>query len=447
LSLSASATELRFGGNARTAYTLQPTLVNVQQDIDAPTINFRVPGSDGSSVVENRSLSYNAEIIDNVAVSVATVRLFADRDLDGNFSADEELYQRVMLAPPYAGSIPLSSMAAIMSENFDPLLGQLPLSLQLSANDGAGNQSVATRSVNLLKNSLPEVTSIQFLDAEGYNLGNVSEVTEGREIVVNVLATDAEAGIDSITLYSAQGGSGAVEDFVRQGTDFSAPFQFDIQVPVNQVGETLRFAAEATDVDGYVSNRSFVVQLTIKADQPPEVEIVQPSNDASAVVDGEDIEILASAIDDLGKGGIEKVVFYINGVPSYTAFSSYQDIEGGVALDHIYRALLTPPQGVDGFAIQAEAIDILGHSSRSQVVHIGRVEGTAATGRRGDRDGKPGAAHCRRNHRHRQRARSHRAQPNPARIPGRRRQLDRAGGEYHQPAARRCARDGRFDPG
>ena len=55
----------------------------------------------------------------------------------------------------------------------------------------------------------PEVTELQVLDARGFNLGQaLSSVTEGRGIVVNVVASDREEGVDSVRLYRALNASG-----------------------------------------------------------------------------------------------------------------------------------------------------------------------------------------------------------------------------------------------
>ena len=150
------------------------------------------------------------------------------------------------------------------------------------SSDGAGNQSEEIRPLTLVANQPPSVKQIQILDFRGFNLGDaLTEITEGRGIVVHVIASDPEVGVDSVRLYRALGS--AVDDtaYERIGQDEAAPFQFHITVPVGQVGEQLSFKADAKDVDGYQSERSSARSLTILADQPPAATIVKPDTDES----------------------------------------------------------------------------------------------------------------------------------------------------------------------
>jgi len=376
ITLTANATEIRFAGNARTVFTATETTVRIDKDIDAPEIIINSPGDSGATVVERRGLQYITEITDNVGVSAANVILIADKNNDGSFDSNEEVYQRVLVSPPYTGSVLVDTIQSYMGEQYDENLSQLGLQLKISASDGAGNTTSLTRNITLLRNAKPEVTAIQVLDNLGYNLGGVTEVTEGRSIVINVIAEDAEAGIDSASLYQALGPAANVGEYTLLREDPTSPFQFQLTVPVNNVGNTLSFQAQALDVDGYQSDRTFTLNLTILADQPPTAEIIKPDNDTSAIIDGQDIEIFVKAIDDLGRGGIEKVVFYVNDIPVFTAFNNYTDVAGGFAQENIYRALIPSPEGADGFVLQAEAFDVLGNSTRTQVVRIGKVEDT-----------------------------------------------------------------------
>ena len=366
--LTATTTEVRYTGNARSVVTAKPTRVQVDSDVDAPTITIVQPDAGGVTVVENRGLAYEAEIEDNVKVNFAQIKLFAGTEI---------VYQRDVIRPPYAGTIPLGSIEDYMGDAYTDAVTQLPLKLEISANDGAGNPSVATHNdIVMLRNAIPTVTGINILDKEGYSLGNITEVTEGRDIVVNVLAEDPEVGVDSAVLYQAVNAVGDTPVFERVSEDITLPFQFHLTVPVNRAGEVLRFQAEVTDIDGYKSDRSFTLELSIAEDQPPSVEIIKPANDASAIIDGQDIEVFVEAIDDLGRGGIDRVVFYVNDVPAFTAFDNYTTTDGGFAQENIFRALVSPPEGATGFVLQAEAYDVLGHSARSNVVHVGKVEDT-----------------------------------------------------------------------
>ena len=83
--------------------------------------------------------------------------------------------------------------------------------------------------------------------------------------------------------------------------------------------------------------------MVIKPDLPPAASIVKPENDESAIIDGQDLEIIVDARDDLGPEGIDRVVFYVNDAPLATVFDSYGKITGSAAQEHLYRAVIRPP--------------------------------------------------------------------------------------------------------
>ena len=237
-------------------------------------------------------------------------------------------------------------------------------------------ETVEHRAVTLLKNEPPQIADIQVLDARGFSLGAAGEITEGREIVVNVLASDRETGVDSVRLFEALGADVPLDGFASAGQDAAAPFQFHIQVPVGAVGEPLRFTAEATDLDGNVSTSSPERSLMITADAPPTVAFVVPNTSLSAIIEGQDLELMVDARDDLGEEGIDRVVFYVNGVPFFTAFDSEAALGNSATQTTFYRALIHPPSGATGFEVYAVAFDILGQEGRSETISIGSVEDT-----------------------------------------------------------------------
>jgi len=378
LNLTATATEIRLRGNARSVATPTPTIVHVRKDETAPEIVVLAPPGAGATVVEKRTLRFAAEVSDNVRVSTLKVALLADKDADGQFSAAEEVAQRLLLAPPHIGTIAVKSLAAYLGAAAEGV-DQLALLLKFTATDGAGNQSEVSRPVTLVRNQPPQVEQIQILDSRGFNLGHgLAEITEGRGIVVNVIASDREAGVDAVSLFRAVGGESEDAEYEKVGRDEAAPFQFHITVPQGRVGETLRFKAEAVDVDGYTSPLSAARGLTILADQPPVATITQPDNDESVIIDGQDIEVFVEAVDDLGISGIDRVVFYVNEVPVQTAYNSWSEVTGSAAQEHVYRALISPPEGARGFVIYAVAYDVLGQTGRTQTVRVGRIEDTVA---------------------------------------------------------------------
>jgi hypothetical protein len=303
------------------------------------------------------------------------VALSADINADGQFATAEEISQRLLLEPPFNGTLVLKTLADYLGDAAQGI-DQLALQIKFSASDGAGNTSQAVRPVTLIRNQPPQVEQIQILDARGFNLGDgLTQITEGRGIVVHVLASDREVGVDAVSVYQALGDDAEYE---KIGRDEAAPFQFHVTVPVGRVGQVLSFKAEAVDVDGYTSALSAARGLTILADQPPVATIIKPDNDESVIIDGQDIEVFVEAIDDLGISGIDRVVFYVNEIPLQTAYSSHSELTGSAAQEHIYRALISPPDGVQGFVIYAIAYDILGQAGRSNTVRIGKIEDTVA---------------------------------------------------------------------
>ena len=94
------------------------------------------------------------------------------------------------------------------------------------------------------------------------------------------------------------------------------------------------------------------------------------------MIDGEDVEVFVEAFDDLGPEGIDHVTFYVNGVPVSSTEQSYGQQVGSHAQDHVYRALIAAPAGVNGFTVQAIAYDVLGQAGESQIVRVGKLEDT-----------------------------------------------------------------------
>ncbi|RFA32307.1 hypothetical protein CAL65_20005 [Alkalilimnicola ehrlichii] len=378
LELTATATEIRLAGEPRVAETPAPVRVRVEEDVDPPEIIIRRPAASGASVVEQRSLPVEAEVHDNVRVSTVTFELLADTAGSGNFDEADVIARRLLLAAPYAAELKLASLADYLGEAAEGV-EQLNLQLRVHAMDGAGNESQEQVPVTLMRNQPPTVTGIDILDSRGFSLGReLAEITENRGIVVHVTAQDPEAGVDSVRLFRAITAPGAEPSYERIGESVSAPFQFHLSVPTGRVGDTLSFKAEATDVDGYVSEMSAPRDLLIVADEPPSARIVRPANNESAVIEGQDVEVWVEAIDDLGPEGIDRVVFYVNGNAVHTAYSSATDTTGSFAQEHIYRALITPPEGVKGLVIHAVAYDVLGQRGETEPVRVGVVDDTVA---------------------------------------------------------------------
>ncbi|MCU0661938.1 MAG: IPT/TIG domain-containing protein, partial [Myxococcota bacterium] len=378
LYLTASAAEQRLSAKGRVIRTPRSTRVRVVKDVEPPALVVRKPTALGATVYEKGNLEYAIDATDNVKVASIGLRLLADRNSDGVFS-DDELYKTATLyRPPYGGGLSVGTMADILGK--DPgARDTLPLRLEVTAQDGVPNKSVEQIPVALVRNLPPEIVQIQILDSRGFNIGmGAQEVTEGRGIVVNVVAKDRESGVDWVRLHSALGPADAAPSFSAFGKDEAAPFQFHFEVPAGHVGELISFKAEARDVDGYTSPKSGLRSLRIVADEPPVARIVKPDNDLSAVIVGQDIEVVVEAQDDLGFDGIDRVVFYMNDIPVATATEPMSTNDGLVAGDSLYSAMLTPPTGVTGVRVHAIAYDKLGQPGRTQTVLVGQVEDTVA---------------------------------------------------------------------
>lgn len=379
LVLTASAIEKTDapGQQARTARTPQATTVKVAADRQAPSIAVLAPQA-AATVKEHSALRFEIDVQDNVRVGSVQVTLLADRDDNLGFSPAEAVFSRVLLAPPFEGVLPIQAIA----DYIDPAAGnptEMALALQVEATDGAGNAASHLLEFTLVENAPPAIQEIQILDDRGFNLGpTFTEIAAGRQIIVNVVASDAEAGVDAVRLYSAVAPAGTEPAFAFVGQDQAAPFQFHLTVPAGQAGKQLHLKADATDVDGIDSPGGFerVPALTILADQPPEAAIVKPDSAESLIIEGEDIEIQVRAVDDLGPSGIDRVVFHVNGTPALTAYQAWSRETGSAAHANIYRAVLNSPQGSQGFEIYARAYDVMGQVSQTRTVIIGTIDDT-----------------------------------------------------------------------
>ena len=228
-------------------------------------------------------------------------------------------------------------------------------------------KTVQSIPITLIRNLPPEVFGMNLLDRRGYNLGSVESVTEARGVVVQVLANDPESGVNSATLYGAVAATEEEAVFEQIGRDLTAPFQFHIEVP-RRVGERMFFRASATDVDGYSSDMSnTLLSFAIDADQPPVARIVQPFTENSVIIEGQDIEVVVEANDDLGPDGIDRVVFYLNDNPLITVYENLSESSGGFAQDNLYKAVIPTPKGVEGFCSTSHCLRCIGTTGRIPV--------------------------------------------------------------------------------
>ncbi|MEZ4247306.1 MAG: Ig-like domain-containing protein [Polyangiales bacterium] len=389
LRITATATEQTNLGDGRTRETPSAVRVFVDRDEEAPTVRVIEPADSGATAVEGRELRFSAEIFDDVRVSLVEARLFVDRHGDGTFdgvgvdetTADDDMVAtRLMREAPYFGTFRVQSIADYLALDPGPeALPSLPMLIEIRARDGAGNVSSVQRPVLLRRNEPPQVEQIQVLDSRGFNLGaGATELTEGREIVLNVVARDLEVGVDSARLFVALGDEAPVEAFSLVGEDVTAPFQFAYRIPAGTAGTSLRFWADAMDLDGLRSARSAERRFVLRADAPPTARIVRPRADETVVIEGMDVVVDVEARDDLGADGIDRVVFFVDGVASFTAYDPVSVTDELVGLDDVYRATFHPPDGVAGFEVYAVAYDQLGQAGQSQTILVGTIEDTVA---------------------------------------------------------------------
>ena len=340
LELTASATEQRQNGAARTVQALETVTLVVNEDVDPPTLTVTAPAqiSPLPTVAEKRFFNYAITALDDVRVTSVKLQLAADSNNDGLFDDSEIKHTKVLLAPPYSGAMSVESIEDYTDQQID----LLPLQFTVIAQDGAGNQSIVTRALNLVRNQPPVVTGFQVLDQRGQSLGAVQEMTEGREFIVHVLASDQEVGVDSVTLYRATGENLDLSAFVAVASDGAAPFQFSETAPVGQIGQRIVYKAIATDVDGKVSQlaASPAKSLTVKQDEPPEVTIVSPL-DGAVFIEGQELEVTARTRDDLGFNGIDRVEFYLNDKLVTTVYQHDTTNTGAASAERHYCLLYT----------------------------------------------------------------------------------------------------------
>ena len=200
------------------------------------------------------------------------------------------------------------------------------------------------------------------------DLGGNQGVTE--EVTVTVLADDAPtvrvispvAGsrfIESTTLSLAATASDDVAltavDFFVDGSPVATvtfpPFRTDFQVPLGVTSLTI--TAQATDEIAQTTTSEPVV-VTIDANQPPQVEILEPLA-SRELVEGSALAIVAGASDDLG---VASVRFLVDGAPV------------GEDLSAPFEVDFQLPLGVSQVVIGAEATDTLGETALSSGVTL-----------------------------------------------------------------------------
>jgi len=248
----------------------------------SPVVQLTAP-ADGATVLERRPLLLAAAASDDVLVE--SVEFLVDGQPVGrDFSPPYEL---VLTAPSDEG----------------------PVAIQAVATDLGGNQGFSEEvTVTVLPDSAPTVAIIA--PTAG------SRVTEGATVQVSASASD-DSAVSSVEFF-ADGGS--------VGTDFSAPYRFNVLVPSG--GSQLTLTAVATDDVGQTATSDTVV-LGIDANQPPSVDIVEPL-DGEEVIEGSTLRVVAGATDDVG---VASVRFFVDGAPVSVDTTAPYELDVEVPLD------------------------------------------------------------------------------------------------------------------
>lgn len=233
LSLVANVVEQKSNG-PRTVSSAPIDLV-VEKDVSTPVVNITRPLM-GATVTEGTSLLYSVDAIDNVAVSSVNIRLYFDKNNNGNLEINELVGQSYSTVNPYSGTINLPNFVSL---GIDPTVtDELNLVFEAVAKDGAGNTANQRNSLKFRVNSAPQVNDLRLLDINGLAFPNKTELTVGRNYIVNVLAQDLETGIDSLTLYRSINSS-EDSDFSLVGHDELAPFHFEQSSEDLSVGDII----------------------------------------------------------------------------------------------------------------------------------------------------------------------------------------------------------------
>jgi hypothetical protein len=223
------------------------------------------------------------------------VRVFMDRNLIGTARAARIEPRKLDGKPPQLIEVPLWEV------NYIPGTEVAGTSMVLEV-EGVTRSGAIKRSapfVVLVKKDGPPLVTIRS------PLGPTVTASAGIPLGISGLVGD-DAMVLGVNIDLLVGGA-VVARTVASGAGFAesltseAPYALSWTPPTSAIGRQLRVDVRATDVSGLSSQVGF--DLTIRADQPPQVQIISPTIGAS-YVGGTPATLLASVIDD----GVEPVV-------------------------------------------------------------------------------------------------------------------------------------------
>ena len=259
-------------------------------------------------------------------------------------STDDARVLRVELSMP-AGTFQTFDGPAF-NTTFTPAFGfaanDEPTALEITARafDPTGNEGVRTVALTI-NPDLPPSIAIIGAPADG------SAHIEGTQLDFEVDATDDRPGL-TVDL--------VVNGLVVQSRG-QAPFRFAIQSPDPDalVDGAFEVDLRATDSQDQTATTARLSYTAIN-DDPPEVLIVAP-NDGGEFVEGEQFEVRANAVDDLG---VTKVQFFVDGRLVGEAFGAPYSVsvqldsgEDGSSSEIVARAFDTRNQS------QSDAIEVV----------------------------------------------------------------------------------------
>src|SRR5690606_18158964 len=351
LVLNAQAVEQVYGGKtARSVSSANAVTLSVQQDTQPPSITLRQPQpGDTTFIVEDRDLSFDAVVIDNV--EVASVRV--DFIVNGKSVASA-----LSTSAPFFGRVPVKTIAHYLGSQ-ENLPEELAATFRITATDGAGNQSDFETPLIIKRNLPPEITNMGVLDQRGYAISTEDGLTMGRDVTITVIASD-EFGVDAAELYRLNTDG----SYTLVGSDYAAPFQYPFQIR-QDVGTELKFRAKAKDYEGNWLDLGGNLSFIVTENKAPQVSLVDPINGNSAVIEGQTLRVVAEVNDDLGSDGVQRVDFFVNDILVDSIYQNMTQAEGYNAAENKYAAYIILPEGISGAVLQAVAYDRLGLEGKS----------------------------------------------------------------------------------
>ncbi|MET0404445.1 MAG: Ig-like domain-containing protein, partial [Cystobacter sp.] len=301
----------------------------VVTDTSRPTVAWVHP-AEGSQSLEGMVLDLEVDARDDVAVTSLELRL-GDQPLAFMPTAPFRLTYRV---PANAG-------------------GQT-LVFSATARDPSGNQTVATRRIEVAEDEPPSVS-----------------VTAPTRIVVGSPALLRAQGSDDVAItevgFHLGTDPGALREVARR---YQLPYEFRYTATGDEVGQVLTVRARALDLAGHEA-WSLPARVQVVPDKPPAVALTRPLAGES-IFEGQRLRLEAEATDE--EGPLKQVAFFVDGRKVHVATSP----AGIPGAPHRFATNYSPPAGSGNrlLRLTAVAVDSAGQETESAPVVIGTVRDT-----------------------------------------------------------------------